>query len=418
MTSTVKTDKYLKVACRYCNAKLGEAFLDLGSTPLANSFLEKDEAEKQEFECPLKLVRCTTCGLVQLTHVVPADLMFSTYLYVSSTTKTFQKHFAEYAQSVRKRLFKKTRPLAVDIGSNDGLLLACYQKEDMRAIGIDPAANLAEEANQKGLMTINDYFGPSSVNKILSEYGKADVISGNNVFAHIDDIQNVLRNVKSLLDEKGIFVIEFPYLVTMLEKMFFDMIYHEHLSYIGITPLQYVLNRFDMEIFAIEEVSSHGGSLRIFCQNKDAGYTISPDVKSFLEKEEKEGYNSQTVYNCFADKVYRVKETLNKFVSEAKKKNQTISGYGAPAKSTTLINFCDLSKNQIDYIVDDNPLKQETLAPGSKIPIVSSEHLHSNPTDIVIIFAWNFADEIIKKLEPLRQKGVKFIVPLPEPRIV
>lgn len=418
MATKTKSDKYLKPNCRYCTSKLGEAFLDLGDSPLANSFLEKDDSKKEEFRCPLKLVRCQTCGLVQLTHVVPADLMFSTYLYVSSTTQTFKKHFLEYAQSVRKRLMKKSRPLAVDIGSNDGLLLSCYQKEDMRAIGIDPAANLAEEANQNGLMTINDYFGPSSVEKIRTEYGSADVISGNNVFAHIDDTHSVLKNVKKLLDQKGIFVIEFPYLVTMLEKMFFDMIYHEHLSYIGITSLQYVLNRFDMEIFAIEEVGSHGGSLRVFAQNKGAGYTISPEVGQFLEKEEKEGYNTPGAYETFAKKVYQVKDKLTQFVTNAEKEGKTISGYGAPAKSTTLISFCDFTKVQIDYIVDDNPLKQNMLAPGAHIPIVSSDHLHSDPTDIVIIFAWNFADEIMKKLDPLRKKGVKFIVPLPEPRIV
>jgi SAM-dependent methyltransferase len=345
-------------------------------------------------------------------------MMFKDYLYVSSTTKTFQKHFADYARSVKEKLPHIERPLAIDIGSNDGLLLSCYLQEDMRAIGVDPAKNLADEANKKGLMTINDYFGEKSVKQILEDFGKADAISGNNVFAHIDDTRSVLRNVKELLDEKGLFVIEFPYLVTMVEGMLFDMIYHEHLSYIGILPLEYVLNDFGMEIFEIEEVASHGGSLRVFIQNREGGRPISPQVAKFAEKEQSGGYDSPAVYDNFAKRVYEVKEKLNKFVADAKKEKKSISGYGAPAKSTTLINFCGLTKDDIDYIVDDNPLKQNMLAPGAKIPVVSSAHLHEKPTDIVIIFAWNFAEEIIKKLEPLRQKGVKFIVPLPEPKIV
>ncbi len=418
MTEPQDTNKYLKKKCRYCNAKLGKAFLDLGSTPLANSFLTKEEKNKVEFECPLKLVRCPVCGLIQLTHVVPAEMMFANYLYVSSTTKTFQIHFAEYARSVKKRLKPIASPLAVDIGSNDGLLLSCYQKEGMRIVGVDPASNLAEEANKKGLATINDYFGAESAQKIIDEFGKAHVISGNNVFAHIDGTQDVLRNVKKLLDSDGLFVIEFPYLGVMLEDMVFDMIYHEHMSYIHLAPLKYVLDQFDMKIFAVEEVSSHGGSLRVFIEHKTGPYPISKEVEELAAKEEEDGYNTEEIYHKFANRVYEVKRKLNQFVEDAKKEGKTISGYGAPAKGNTLINFCKLTSKEIDYIVDDNPLKQNMLAPGSKIPVVPSSRLREEPTDIVIIFAWNFADEIIEKLEDLRAKGTQFIVPLPKPKIV
>ena len=414
---TLTTDQYRKTNCRYCKEVLPAPFLDLGYSPLANSFLPKEE-RGEEFKCPLSLARCPRCGLIHLSHVVPPDLMFAHYLYVSSTTQTFKKHFAEYAKSAKKRLQKKEDVLAVDVGSNDGLLLSCYRDEGMRIVGVDPAKNLAEEANEKGLTTLCDYFGEKSVQTILKNHGKADIISANNVFAHIDDIHNVLTSVNQLLSEKGILIIEFPYLVTMIEEMLFDMVYHEHLSYIAINPLQTVLNDFKLEIFAIEEVASHGGSLRVFIQKQGAGYTISKEVGKFKSEEIKKGYMDQAIYNEFSKRVAQVKEKLTQFVQDAKSKGKTIAGYGAPAKSTTIISFCGFNPSQISYIVDDNPLKQNRLSPGARIPIVSSQALKENPTDYIIIFAWNFAEEIVKKLEPLRKKGVKFIVPLPEPRII
>ncbi len=412
-------DQHKKPNCRYCGNRLGQPFLELGTMPLANSFLSKEDARKEEFACPLSLVWCSGCGLVQLSHVVPADLMFANYLYVSSTTQTFRKHFAEYAKDAKIRLQKKSGPtLAVDIGSNDGLLLACYQNEGMKAVGVEPAKNLSEEANRNGRITVHDYFGASAVDKILKDFGPADIISANNVFAHIDDIHNVCRNVNRLLGPQGIFVIEFPYLGVMVEEMLFDMIYHEHLSYIAVSPLKFVLGRFDLEIFAIEKVASHGGSLRVFIQKKKGGRAISSEVGDYIADESKKGYSSESIYRDFATRVKRVKSELLAFVKDVKSKKKSLSGYGAPAKGNTLINYCGLNASAIDYIVDDNPLKQNLLCPGSRIPVVPSQHLFERHTDYVLIFAWNFAEEIIKKLQPLREKGVQFIIPLPKPRVV
>ena len=345
--------------------------------------------------------------------------MFSNYLYVSSTTETNQKHFSEYARAAKAQLSKKDSPIiAVDTGSNDGLLLSCYQKEGIKAIGVEPAKNLSEEANRKGLRTLPDYFGPSAVETILKEFGPADIVSANNVFAHIDDIQSVCRNVFQLLNSQGIFIIEFPYLVTMFEEMLFDMIYHEHLSYIAVIPLQFLLSHFELEIFAIEKVPSHGGSLRVFIQKKTGGHPVSDPVQSFLTEEAKKGYGSEHVYRGFAKRVTQVKESLVHFVNQIKSEGKSISGYGAPAKGNTLINFCGFDSSEIDYIVDDNPLKQNLFTPGAKIPVVSSRHLFQKPTDYVLIFAWNFATEIIKKLDPLKQKGIKFVIPLPQPQVL
>jgi len=412
------TETYRKKNCRYCDSPLPGPFLELGSMALANSFLTEEETRLPEFECPLDLVLCPKCRLVQLTHVVPAEKMFSHYLYVSSTTETFRKHFAEYAKSVRAKLLKDKPGLAVDIGSNDGLLVSCYEREGFRGAGIEPAKNLSDEANQRGIYTIHDYFGERAVRKLLDTIGPADVISGNNVFAHIDDTHGVLRNVVRLLDPKGMFVIEFPYLGVMLEKMFFDMIYHEHLSYIALIPLADVLSRFDLEIFTVEPVASHGGSLRVFIQKKGAGRPMEPIVRSMLAEERQKGYLEDAVYREFAEKVYRVREDLTGFVEDARRRGKTISGYGAAAKATTLINFCRFGAGQIQFVVDDNPLKQNKWVPSAKIPVVPREYLLKHPTDYIVIFAWNFAPEIIRKLEPERGKGTQFIVPLPKPAVV
>jgi len=382
--------------------------------PLANSLVAFEDCDKPEIEYPLSLTWCSTCWLVQLTHVVPPKLMFDDYLYVSSTTKTFQEHFANYAKTVRQKLKDKGHAVAVDIGSNDGLLVSCYVKEGMDALGIEPAKNLSELANRNGIKTLNRYFDGACVETILKEHGPAKVISGNNVFAHIDDIQSVVRNVHSLLDPKGMFVIEFPYLVTMLNEMLFDMIYHEHLSYLSITALTYLFQRFDMQIFDLEYVPSHGGSCRVFIQKNGGPSTVSPVVAEYCTKEKKRGCGLLKTYTEFAEKVYQIKKDILQFIADAKKSGETIAGYGAPAKASTIINFCKLRPEQIDFIVDDNPLKQNRLVPGAKIPIVPSNRLESNPPDYLIIFAWNFAKEIIAKIQPLEQKGVRFLIPLPK----
>lgn len=410
-------DQHKRKTCRYCDTPLGTPFLDLGPQPLANNLPRKEDAAKPEFHCPLAVVKCPKCHLVQLTHSVPAHLMFDEYLYVSSTTQTFRTHFAEYAADVRNRLGGKKDALAVDIGSNDGLLVSGYVKEGMRGVGVEPAKNLAADAQKRGITTLNAYFGEETVREITAKYGKADAISANNVFAHIDDIQSVARNVRELLAEDGFFVIEFAYLVTMIEKMFFDMIYHEHVCYIGVTALGFLMERYGMEIFDITEVGSHGGSLRVFVQKKGGPRLKTLVVDRFLREEKEKGCLEEKIYRDFAARVMGFKDKLNTMIADLKRQGKTVSGYGAPAKASTIINFCALTPEAIDYIVDDNPLKQGRLIPGRKIPIVTSAHLNAQPTDYVVIFAWNFAKEILSKVEPLRAKGVKFIIPLPEPSI-
>lgn len=413
------SEKYRKIKCRYCDSLLGKSFLNLGANhPLANSLPRKEDLNTSQFQCPLELVKCGNCHLVQLAHAVPADLMFKDYLYVSSTTKTFREHFAAYAQTVRSKLSKVTSPVAVDIGSNDGLLVSCYMNEGMRAVGVDPAENLARQANIEGRPTLNRYFDAVCVKEIIQKYGRAHAISANNVFAHIDDIQSVCRNVFDLLDDEGFFVIEFPYLVTMLDEMLFDMIYHEHVSYIGVTALQFLMKKFGARIFDIQKVSSHGGSLRVFICKEKAAYGEAAVVGELLALEKSKGCLEDAVYEKFAAQVLNFKKELNEMIKKIRAEGKTVCGYGAPAKATTIVNFCELTENEITYIVDDNPLKQGRYVPGGNIPIVPSAHLEEKPADFVLIFAWNFAKEIIGKISHLQDRGVQFIVPLPKPRVI
>jgi len=307
----------------------------------------------------------------------------------------------------------------VDIGSNDGLLLKGFNDfKNVKVMGVEPATNIAKMANDSGINTINDFFDEKIVNEIIEKKGKADIVTANNVFAHINDIGEVIKNVKTLLKENGTFVIEVQYFVDTIEQMTFDNVYHEHLSYYTLTSLEYFFKEHDMDIFNVQKVDSHGGSLRVFIRKNKVKHEINEDVGKILDYEKDIGVDNINFYKKFADNVYEVKKELIKFFNEFKSKNKKIVGYGAPAKSTTLLNFLNVDNNYIEYIVEDNPLKIGLYTPGTHIPLVSSNALDENKPDYILILAWNFASEIMDKTINYRQKGVKFIIPLPKPRIV
>ena len=303
-------------------------------------------------------------------------------------------------------------PLAVDIGSNDGLLLSFFKAKGLRVLGVEPAENLARDANASGIPTMVDFFGDKSVREIITKEGQADIITGTNVFAHIDDIQSVVHNVSSLIDKKrGIFVIEAPDLLEMLEQGTFDLIYHEHLSYFGISPLVQLFRQHDMEIFRVDKVSTHGGSLRIYTQMNGADHKRDPSVGERLSSE-KSWIADGRIYEEFAKKAYSMRDSFATKITNLSQAGKKIAGYGLPAKANTIINFCGISSSQIQYIVDDNPLKQGRFAPGSKIPIVTSSYLDKEPVDNIVIFPWNIASDIIAKLSKYREQGVQFILPI------
>jgi SAM-dependent methyltransferase len=407
-----------KKNCRVCGKVDPKMFLSLGETPLANSFLSKEDLTKDEDKFPLETAYCDNCHFVQLNYVVPGEVMFKNYIYVSSTSNTFNIHFSEMAEVVKEILDLNDKSLAVDIGSNDGILINWFKKVGVKCVGVEPATNIAKIANEKGFETINEFFSENSVNQIVTKYGNADVVTACNVFAHIDDIDSVVENVKKLLKKDGVYVIEFQYLVNTIEDMTFDNIYHEHVSYYSLTSISYFFKKHGMKIFRADKVSSHGGSLRIFVKNDEGNHEMDKSVQDTLDYEKKIGIDAIELYENFANKVNGIKEKLVSTVKDLKKQGKVIAGFGAPAKGNTMLNFCQLGKEDIDYIVDENPLKVGLFTPGTHIPVESMKMLDEKKPDYIIILAWNFADEILQKTKKYAEHGVKFIIALPEFRIV
>tara|TARA_Y100000310_G_scaffold82715_1_gene79316 strand:- start:22969 stop:24192 length:1224 start_codon:yes stop_codon:yes gene_type:complete len=406
------------MACRICEGTDIKTFLSLGSTGLANNLPAKEDLDKEEAYFPLDVALCENCKLVQLTCVVPPELMFKNYLYVTSTTQTFRDHFRAMADHLTKMFQLNENSTVVDIGSNDGLLLKGFQKHGVQVVGVEPADNLVELANKEGVPTLNGFHDQAIADQILAKYGKADVITANNVFAHTDDISKIVKTFDTLLKDNGVFVFEAHYLFSMMDKMTFDAIYHEHVSYYSLTPFVHFFKRFGMNIFRVEKVASHGGSLRVFVQKDVGNHAIDSSVQIMLEDEEKRGVKDYATYENFAQKVTAVKDKVVNILQQLKKEGKTIVGYGVPAKATTLLTFCGIGKETFDYIVDDNPLKQGRYTPIEHIPIVPSTQLDEQKPDYIVILAWNFAEEIIKKLGKYKEQGVKFIIPFPEPKVI
>ena len=397
--------------CRICNNKYLVEFCQLGTQPLANSFIKKENLSKKEKAFPLNLCLCQQCGMVQLSDVVPAKLMFKNYLYIPSASKTRIQHFNELATTLKNKLNLNEHDLAVDIGSNDGSLLEVFAQLEVKILGIDPSVNLAKVAELKGIATVNDYFTQKTANSVVKKYGKAKAITATNVFAHVDDIHGFIKGIEILLTDAGIFVIEFPYLVDFIENCEFDTVYHEHLSYFGVRTLVKLFENTPLEIFSIQRMNLDGGSLRVFVQKKKKNSKLYPEVENLVKMELKHKFDTLTPYKTFAKNVKERKNTFLKLLSELKKKKRKIVGYGAPAKGNTFLNYCKITTKDIWYIVDSTPFKQGLFLPGTHIPIHHEGKLFSDIPDYIVILAWNFAEEIIKKNAALRKKGVKFILP-------
>jgi len=405
----------LEKNCRICGNDGLKKVLSLGRTPLANNLISVKDIGKEEL-FPLELMYCDNCHLCQLSYVVPPEKLFKHYVYVTSTTDTFKKHFKSMAEKITKQFNFNFGSLVLDIGSNDGLLLQYFKELGVRTIGVEPADNIVKIARENGIDTINDFFNENTTESIIKIKGKADIVTANNVFAHTDGIKGMTENVKKILKPDGVFCIEVQYLLDTIQKLTFDNIYHEHVSYYSVLSLNEFFKRMNMEIFQVEHVDSHGGSIRVFVQNKGGKHTPDLSVNEFIEREKLAGLDKFETYEKFADKVYLIKTKFQNFMKNLKANNKHIAGYGAPAKATTFLNFCEIDKSYIDYIVEDNPLKHGLVVPGVNIPIVGKNFLETSLPDYIAILAWNFAPEILKKNENLRLKGVQFIVPAPEPR--
>lgn len=405
------------VACRSCKNTNLHKFLSLGNSPLANSFLAKEQLDSAEPFYPLDVYFCDGCGLAQLGYVVPAEEMFANYLYVPSTSETFVKHFSQMAEETIQHFGLTSNDLVVDIGGNDGTLLRNFQDKGIKVLNVEPAKNIAVISEKAGIETINKYFTVKVADEIVGEKGTAKVVIGTNVFTHIDNLDDFLRGVSILLDEKGIFIIEVYYFGDIIRNSSFDIIYHEHLSYFTVYSLKNLFERFGLRLFDVKRVPIHGGSLRAFI-SKPQAHDVASSVDEMISTEAKLGLNSLDTYNKFAEKIESVKQKLLSILAKLKSEGKIIVGYGAPAKSTTLLNYFGIGRELIEYIVDKSTLKQNLYTPGMHIPILSPERLLEDKPDYVLILAWNFADEIMKQQSKYKELGGKFIVPIPSPVII
>lgn len=406
-----------KDSCRVCKSKNLSKVLTLGPTPLANAFLTKKQADLEENFFPLDVYFCNNCSFLQLGHVVSPVVLFSDYVYVSSTSKVFIAHFEEFAKSVFPRFSLNSKSLVIDIGSNDGILLKPFKKLGAKVLGIEPAKKIAEVAKKDGIETVSEFFNVKLAKKIVKEKGQAKIVTANNVFAHIDDLDEVIEGLKILLSDDGVFIMEAPYLIDFIQRRYFDLVYHEHLSYWAIKPLITLFKRFNMVVFDVQKVDAHGGTIRVFIKKKEGPYKTEKNVTHFLALEKKEKLEKINTYLNFAKKIQENKMKLIKLLGSLKANGQKIAAYGAPAKGNTLLNFFSIGTEILDFVVDDNPWKQGLYTPGKRIPVVPSEFIYKERPDYILILAWNFADSIIKMHYKYKESGGKFLIPVPEPKI-
>lgn len=399
--------------CRICRSAKLYGYLNMGHTPLANSYLREDELEKAEFKEELTLQICMDCGLSQLTKVVNPDLMFKYYLYVSSTTETFRNHCMELAKTATAVARCREGDWVLDVASNDGCLLSKFRDLGMRVVGVDPAENLVAEANKAGIQTLCAYWSPETADLVAARYGRPKVITATNVFAHVDDVHAFVRAVDRCLAPQGVFVIECPYAVDFIEKNEFDTAYHEHLSYLGVHPLRVLMEQYGFEVFRIEYFKDiHGGTIRVFV-GRAGDYPAGPSVERYLKQEEAFGIKDVARYEAFGKRVVANKQSLLGLIERLHADGKVVWAYGASAKGNTLMNYFGISRNLIPVVVDDNPKKWGWYTPGSHMRITGIEELSSSKVDFLLLLAWNFEAEIRRRCRAIDYRGA-FILPVPE----
>ena len=400
--------------CRICESKDLVKILDLSETPLANGFLTKDETEKAEEKFPLVVYFCKNCSLVQLLDVVDPKILFGKYHFITSASKPSVDHFAKFGKELIDNFIRSKDDLVVDIGGNDGTLLGNL-KDFCKILNIEPASNIAEISAGKGIPTINDFFSSGLAQKVLNKYGKASVISANNIIAHTDKVKDVFTGAKLLLKDDGVFVFETHWVKNLIGEGGFDQVYHEHLCYYSLHALKYLVESEGFFIKEVKSVPMQGESLRVYV-GKTRGSSATAD--EFLKKEKEMGLTNVEAYSGFSDKVVENAKNVKNLLVSLKQQGKKIIGYGAAAKGNTLLNYFGIGNNLLDYIVDTTPFKQGLYSPGTHIPVVHPDKIKEDMPDYIFILAWNYADAIIEKERALREKGVKFIIPVPNVRIV
>ena len=404
--------------CRFCGTPPAHSFADLGMSPLSNSYLTDDQLRSMEPYYPLHALVCESCLLVQLEDYGSPEQIFSDYAYFSSYSDTWLKHARQYAQMVTERFSLSSGSKAIEIASNDGYLLRNFVEMRIPVLGIEPARNVAEVAEKAGVPTRVDFFGTALAGRLVSEGHAADLLIGNNVLAHVPALNDFVRGMKIALKPTGVITLEFPHLLRLMEGNQFDTIYHEHFSYFSFLTVEKVLAKHGLVLFDVEELSTHGGSLRIFGRHaQDDSKPVSARVEALRSCERNAGLDKLETYATFAEQVKETKRNLLSLLIEIKRSGSTIAGYGAPAKGNTLLNYCGIGRDFLDYTVDRNPHKQAHFLPGSHIPVLAPEKIRETRPDYVFVLPWNLAGEIMEQLAFIRDWGGRFVVPIPKPEV-
>jgi SAM-dependent methyltransferase len=409
--------EHRKAGCRFCDAPL-HPFVDLGMSPPCESFLPADKIDDIEPFYPLAVDVCGECFLVQLKEYVKPEEIFPEYAYFSAFSDAWLEHARQYVELISSRLRLGRESFVVELASNDGYLLQYFVKQGIPCLGIDPAANVAKAARERGVETLVDFFGQELGARLAAEGKKADLVLGNNVLAQVPDLNSFVAGIKHLLKPQGVCTIEFPHLLKLMQENQFDTIYHEHFSYFSLLTAEKIFAAHGMRVFDVEELWTHGGSLRIYVANAgDASHPTLPSVGALVSRERDEGLHRLDAYASFAEQVKETKRKLLAFLIDAKRQGKRIAAYGAPGKGNTLLNYCGIRTDFVDFAVDRNPYKHGRYTPGTHIPIFAPEKIAQEKPDFVLILPWNLKDEIVKQLAYIREWGGRFVVPIPETKV-
>jgi SAM-dependent methyltransferase len=398
--------------CRFCSAPLRRVFVDLGMSPVSNSFVKPENAAKQEPRFPLKALVCDECKLVQIEPFGKPDEIFDDYVYFSSFSESWLRHAEHYATAMIEQLNLTAESLVIEIASNDGYLLQYFKRAGIQVLGIEPAHTVAKAAIAKEIPTRIQFFGTETARQLADEGLRADLLIGNNVLAHVPDLNDFVAGMKIALKPGGTITMEFPHLMQLIENAQFDTIYHEHFSYFSFLTVSRVFEKAGLQVFDVEEIPTHGGSLRIYARHPN-GEKISPRARELLERETAKGYHTTAAYEGFVEKCERVRADLLAFLEKEKAAGKRIAAYGAAAKGNTLLNYCGAGKDLIEFVADANPHKQNLLLPGTHIPVVAPSKIKDAKPDYVLILPWNLRDEIADKMSGIRAWDGKFIVAVP-----
>jgi SAM-dependent methyltransferase len=401
--------------CRFCGSTLRRTFVDLGMSPLCETYPAAADFKNGEVYYPLHVYTCEECFLVQLEEYEKVENIFSEYPYFSSYSYSWLKHCESYCDKMTKRFGLNGRSFVMEVASNDGYLLQYFVRQQVPVLGIEPAANVAKLAVDKGVPTLVRFFGTQVAKELAAERGGADLVVGNNVLAQVPDLNDFVEGLKILLKPSGVLTLEFPHLLRLIERNEFDTIYHEHFSYFSLLTTVRILKAHGMKLFDVEELSTHGGSLRVYASRaEDMTHQVQPSVARLIELEKKTGLDAPEGYERFAEQVKETKFAFVEFLLSAARQGKRVAGYGAPGKSATLLHYCGIGKDLIEYTVDRNPYKQGRFLPGSHIPIYRPDRIRETKPDYVVILPWNLKDEIMEQLQYIREWGGRFVIPIPK----